>query len=179
MDFHEIRSLVDAAVASAEAVFVRDHPHPAFVFERFEDGGADAGDPTQTQEISGRLRASGRFRIQVEFEAGARVCWIPCQGGAAPALSFGRDAACDFVLKHPTVSRKHASVRRISSAPGSGWLLDDLGSRNGTTVNGQPLTCGKVRDGDIVTLGGTVTFRTFFTPGAFYRYLHQQSDAPK
>ena len=61
-----------------------------------------------------------------------------------PAV-IGRSDGCDIQLSHPLVSRLHA---KISREPDGGFLIRDLGSRNGTTVNGQVL-----RDADSVVVG--------------------------
>ncbi len=53
-------------------------------------------------------------------------------GQQVSRFTIGRDAGCDMVLPDPTVSRWHAGLRREAS----GWLLDDLGSTNGTRLNG-------------------------------------------
>jgi transcriptional regulator with PAS, ATPase and Fis domain len=50
---------------------------------------------------------------------------------AAGAIVIGRDPACDVSLDHERVSRRHV---RITTAPR--WIVEDLGSRNGTLVNG-------------------------------------------
>ena len=52
--------------------------------------------------------------------------------GDRPRFTIGRDAGCDLVLADPSVSRWHAALKRCAS----GWLLDDLGSTNGTWLNG-------------------------------------------
>jgi pSer/pThr/pTyr-binding forkhead associated (FHA) protein len=52
---------------------------------------------------------------------------------AAGPVRVGRDAGCEVVLADPQVSRLHAV---ITAAP-DGWLLEDVGSRNGTFVNGR------------------------------------------
>lgn len=66
-------------------------------------------------------------------------------------LTLGRDAACDLVLASPIISRQHARLTRRSQ----GYTLEDLGSRNGTTVNGHPITTTQVlHDGDQIELGG-------------------------
>jgi hypothetical protein len=69
--------------------------------------------------------------------------------------TIGRSIECDCVLTEPSVSRRHAQVRRA----GDVWLLRDLGSSNGTRVNGMRVTEEtEVRPGDHVSLGG-VRFR--------------------
>jgi hypothetical protein len=65
-------------------------------------------------------------------------------------FSIGRCPDCDLALADITVSWRHAELRR----DGDDWLLTDLGSTNGTRVNGwrvrAPFT---VRAGDLVKFG--------------------------
>ena len=62
-----------------------------------------------------------------------------------------------------TVSRLHA----VLSDYGSGWTVRDLGSRNGTRLNGEPVLAERaLRPGDELRIGKTrVVFKTFETPG--------------
>ncbi|MET9507889.1 DUF1707 and FHA domain-containing protein [Streptomyces flavidovirens] len=70
-------------------------------------------------------------------------------------LRIGRDPANGLRLSHETVSRVHAEL----SAQGGIWTLRDLGSTNGTSVNGRRVTGAVlVRDGDQVSFG-RMTFR--------------------
>lgn len=65
-------------------------------------------------------------------------------------LTVGRDPACDLVLSDATVSRLHAELCWHDGA----WVLADLGSRNGTRVNGWRLTEPEaVAPGDQVAFG--------------------------
>jgi len=50
-----------------------------------------------------------------------------------PELIIGRDESCDLVIPERQVSRRHARIR----LEGDHYLLEDLGSKNGTFVNGQ------------------------------------------
>ncbi|HEY8046189.1 MAG TPA: DUF1707 and FHA domain-containing protein [Streptosporangiaceae bacterium] len=78
----------------------------------------------------------------------ARVLAFP--SGGQSRFTIGRDAGCDMVLPDPTVSRWHAGLRREDS----GWMLDDLGSTNGTRLNGWRVRAWvPVRDGDLVSFG--------------------------
>ncbi len=52
---------------------------------------------------------------------------------------IGRHAACDIRLDNPLVSTEHASLHWS----GEGWALKDLGSRNGTFVDGTRLAAGE------------------------------------
>ncbi|MEV1078218.1 DUF1707 and FHA domain-containing protein [Streptomyces sp. NPDC050211] len=70
--------------------------------------------------------------------------------GSSHALRIGRDPANGLRLTHETVSRVHAELSR----QGGMWVLRDLGSTNGTTVNGRRVIgAAVVRDGDQVGFG--------------------------
>jgi DNA-binding NtrC family response regulator len=66
-------------------------------------------------------------------------------------IRVGSDPTNDLVLTDPTVSRRHLEVER---AP-RGLLLKDLGSRNGTWVDGRQTLQAYLEAGDKVTLGKT------------------------
>jgi hypothetical protein len=69
-----------------------------------------------------------------------------------PRLLIGRSPGCQFVVTDLSVSRMHAELRRA----GDNWLLADLGSMNGTLVNGYRIVAPtRVRPGDEVTFGKT------------------------
>lgn len=64
----------------------------------------------------------------------------------------GREGA-DVILSDPEVSRRHALLRELPSGP----AIEDMGSTNGTFVNGvriEELT--ELREGDEVRIGDTV-----------------------
>jgi hypothetical protein len=66
-------------------------------------------------------------------------------------ITIGRAPDCDCLLAEPSASRHHAQLRRA----GESWLLRDLGSRNGTRVNGMRVTEEvEVRPGDQISLAG-------------------------
>ena len=66
---------------------------------------------------------------------------------------IGRSRACACILSDPSVSRKHAVIRCVDGA----WWLSDLGSMNGTYVNGaRILDAVEVRPGDEVAFGAAV-----------------------
>ena len=70
-------------------------------------------------------------------------------------ITIGRAPDCDCHLTEPSVSRRHARLRRVDGT----WLLRDLGSSHGTRVNGTRVTDEiEVRPGDHLSLGG-VTYR--------------------
>lgn len=70
--------------------------------------------------------------------------------GPGHRFTIGRDSGCDLVVTDLTVSRRHARFERA----GNSWLLQDLGSMNGTRLNGWLLSGAvPVRAGDQVSFG--------------------------
>ena len=68
-------------------------------------------------------------------------------------LSIGKDAQNDLVIDDdPAVSRVHAVLEHLSA----GWCITDVGSMNGTQVNGKRITGPRVLlDGDEILVGRT------------------------
>src|SRR4051812_48301787 len=64
-------------------------------------------------------------------------------------LTLGRRADNDICLPDPAVSGEHAQVVTLLADS----FLEDLGSTNGTTVNGEPVQKHFLRDGDVIDLG--------------------------
>jgi pSer/pThr/pTyr-binding forkhead associated (FHA) protein len=63
---------------------------------------------------------------------------------------IGRQPDSDFVIDERTVSRRHATLRRVEN----GWLVEDLGSLNGTRVNGKRVVRrAPVSPGDVLGFG--------------------------
>lgn len=70
--------------------------------------------------------------------------------GEEPVV-IGRLPQCDIALADPNVSRRHAELRPAEG----GWVVVDLGSTNGTRVNGSAVTERALQDGDEVMVGNT------------------------
>jgi pSer/pThr/pTyr-binding forkhead associated (FHA) protein len=66
-------------------------------------------------------------------------------------FTLGRAKECDAVITDPSVSRHHAEVRLEA---GEHWIVD-LGSTNGTEVNGKRVDRAKLERGDTITIGQT------------------------
>jgi len=89
---------------------------------------------------------TGRFKV----EAGPDKGKIFNLG--AVSLVVGRRADCDIVLNDSSVSRRHARLEWR----GGQYILTDLGSTNGTRVNGIRVVTKVLQPGDTVTLGTTI-----------------------
>jgi Protein of unknown function (DUF3662)/Inner membrane component of T3SS, cytoplasmic domain len=64
-------------------------------------------------------------------------------------LVVGRSRECDLVVDDPNVSRRHMEVRRDDA----GWVVADLGSTNGTKLNGRRVDEAPLEPGDEVAVG--------------------------
>ena len=71
---------------------------------------------------------------------------------SSPTVTIGRLSGCEVVLTDKGASRKHAQLRLRDG----GWVLTDLGSTNGTRLNGQTIQSRELADGDKITIGTTV-----------------------
>ncbi|HTX80300.1 MAG TPA: FHA domain-containing protein [Longilinea sp.] len=93
-------------------------------------------------------------------------------------LVIGRDQGNDIVIVDPEVSRRHARVFQ----QGGGYVIEDLGSTNGTYVNGQRLTGPYVlRSGELINLGEHISLLydvSIFDPDATVASSTSGSYAP-
>lgn len=92
--------------------------------------------------------AKGQPRLRIEAGAGAPN-EIPL---TRDVLSIGRSSSSDVRLDDSGVSRRHAEVR----LEGDDVVLVDLGSTNGTNVNGRGVERARLASGDRIELGSTV-----------------------
>jgi hypothetical protein len=72
---------------------------------------------------------------------------VLCDG---ETLTVGRDPESGLVLEDRRVSKRHARLRWS----GATWSLEDLGSKNGTSINGLPASGAPLVDGDWISFGG-------------------------
>jgi len=90
--------------------------------------------------------------------------WLDVDGDRYPLLAaitvLGRDNTADVILDDPGISRQHTEIRVTSDGPHLVASIRDLGSTNGTFVNGERITSQHLADGDRVNVGRTtLTYR--------------------
>jgi hypothetical protein len=90
--------------------------------------------------------------------------WLDVDGERYPLMGaitiLGRDDSADIILDDPGISRRHTELRVTTDGPHFVTTIRDLGSTNGTYVNGERITSEHLDDGDRVTVGRTsITFR--------------------
>ena len=66
-------------------------------------------------------------------------------------VQIGRLPECAIPIGDPQASRRHAEIR----PHGDGYVVADLGSMNGTMVNGRPIGEHRLEDGDVIGIGST------------------------
>ncbi|QKF07564.1 DUF3662 and FHA domain-containing protein [Berryella wangjianweii] len=71
---------------------------------------------------------------------------------AGAHITLGRDTGNDIVVQDTSASRRHAELRL---SPQGYWSITDMGSTNGTTVNGSSVTVQALQNGDTFTIGKT------------------------
>lgn len=66
-----------------------------------------------------------------------------------PSLIVGRRESSDIVLRFPNVSGTHCELSIVAGH----WVVKDLGSSNGTKINGMRVSEGRIDPGDKVSIG--------------------------
>ena len=98
----------------------------------------DHGAATRVLAAPSSVAACLRFADGSVVELDARPCVI------------GRSEECQVHLDDPNVSRRHARIRLVEGS----FVLSDLGSTNGTIVNGRTADDHVLESGDELTFGG-------------------------
>ena len=112
-------------------------------FSRRVDRALTANCGTELHGLTADLPAP-RFRRRARKGSGTVLA--RATGGR---LVLGRSPGCQLVFDDDTVSRRHAELRMAEGR----WILRDLGSSNGTWVNGRQVMEAEVAPGDDVQLG--------------------------
>ena len=77
---------------------------------------------------------------------------------AKDRILLGRALSSDIAIEDLNVSRTHAEIRQEAA---NAWSIADLGSTNGTLVNGRHIASVMLQEGDRVTVGTTTFLFTF------------------
>jgi hypothetical protein len=147
-DYERFEGFLDA-LAKELAEAAREHAHA----EGYTFLGAVVVEITSDAALP---RSSFEIASEVVENAEKTAGWIVLPderrvGVGAEPVTIGRMPDCTVPLADPNVSRRHAEVRRV----GERVFLVDLGSTNGTRVNGVPVHQRQLVDGDVVTVGIT------------------------
>jgi len=117
--------------------------------------GGGGGYPEQSQGYAPPAVQTGPRQMQasLQLDDGSNRNYSLKQGGNV----VGRGQDADFRLPDTGVSRRHLEI----TWDGQSATLADLGSTNGTTVNGTPVQTWQLADGDVVRIGhSSLVFRT-------------------
>jgi len=94
-----------------------------------------------------RAAVNGRPSLLVREDGEERSVTLP-----GDAATIGRLPDCEVVLKDKGASRRHAQIKLKDGVA----TLTDLGSTNGTRLNGAVVQSRTLEDGDRITIGSTV-----------------------
>ena len=127
------------------------------VREHARDEGYHFVGPVEVALEPGASLGQGEFLVKgeiVEGPGGHAAGSLALPDGSRVTLgeepmSIGRQAECDVVLDDTNVSRRHAEIR----LDGEDYVLIDLGSTNGSKVNGARVKRHALADGDEIMLG--------------------------
>ena len=128
------------------------------IFRTEESSGGEIDQGTATISAD-EARRHGLAREIVEVVLGDEKYQLEGRG----PWSVGRSQENDIVINDPNVSRKHARISRADN----GFVVEDLGSTNGTLLDGAPIDRERIEGGDELTFGqSTARFiRRIDSPG--------------
>ncbi len=129
------------------------------VREHARDEGYGFVGPVHVELVVDEGLGAGEFLVASQMQeapGGAAVGSLSLSDGrripiGEEPVTIGRLPDCEIVLSDPNVSRRHAEVRRR----GNDFIVVDLGSTNGTRVNGAGVRERQLTDGDEISLGST------------------------
>ena len=128
------------------------------IFRTEESSGGEIDQGTATISAD-EARRHGLAREIVEVVLGDEKHQLEGRG----PWSVGRSQENDIVIHDPNVSRRHARISRADN----GFVVEDLGSTNGTLLDGAPIDRERIEGGDELTFGqSTARFiRRIDSPG--------------
>jgi hypothetical protein len=144
--FAEVRESLTRELAEAAREHARDEGYVFMGPVQVELADAEAI-RTGAFQITGRMREmkGGSGAGSLLLSTGDR---IPL---GTSVVTVGRSPESAIVLADPNVSRNHAEIR----PHGSSWIVVDLGSTNGSRINGARIASQELRDGDDISFGNT------------------------
>ncbi|MGD0100925.1 MAG: GGDEF domain-containing protein [Acidobacteriota bacterium] len=122
-------------------------------------------DTSSIVDVGSTIKSSGLFGSTSAFIPTLTFLSGPALGKEIPLvhreLILGRGADCDFIIPDPSVSRKHLQIscRKVIKSDEVSTLkivARDLGSRNGTLINYQPIRSAVLKPGDKIILGHVI-----------------------
>lgn len=125
---------------------------------RTEKTGGEGGSQGTASISAEEARRHGLARETVELVLEDRA--HPLEGRGP--WSIGRSEENDIVVQDPNVSRRHARLSRSEN----GFVIEDLGSTNGTLLDGAPIDRERIESGDELTFGGATARFVRRTNGA-------------
>lgn len=145
-EFGEVQDALSRELCDAARAHARD--------EQYQFMG-----PVEVQLVVDERLGTGMFHIEGRFRegpggAGAGSLVLPTGDRftlAQHPISIGRRPESNIVLADPNVSRNHAEIR----PQGESFMLIDLGSTNGSKVNGVRVAQRLLEDGDEISFGNT------------------------
>ena len=114
---------------------------------------SDPASTTDARDTGGEVSSPAHFAL-IWLTGALAGTPLSLPWGRADALTIGRDAECAVHLANTDVSRQHATLRREGAEPG--YFITDQDSRNGTRVNGQKVHRARLRENDVLRVGGCV-----------------------
>ena len=116
------------------------------IFRTEKTGGSEDQGTSAISAEEAKRHGLAREIVEMVLEDGS----YPLEGSGP--WSVGRSDENDIVVQDPNVSRRHARLVRSEN----GFVVEDLGSTNGTLLDGAPIDRERIESGDELTFGQSV-----------------------
>ena len=136
---------------------------------RTREGDTDVTRATEALARDHRYTLEGPLSVSIELDDHQRLGAVEIESHFVPSkvtsslvlpdhsrralggstITIGRHADCEVVLSDQNASRRHCEIRPTAG----GYVLVDLGSTNGTKLNGAPCHAAVLQHGDVIVIG--------------------------
>ena len=165
MEWQNLGDLVREFAPQPKQAFEAKHGTPFLVALD-----AESGEAVET----GETRVYDPSNIKAKGPSLASSKLLPLNGEATFVL--GRNADCPVTVLHDTVSQQHCCIEQV----GTMWSLKDLGSKNGTQLNGKPVNANDqvpLKFNSKITLGEAQVL--FLSPDDAWKMIQELSKEPR
>ena len=160
--------------------FLDRHPCPVLLFNPADPSAPKPSWKTNVMVIpdAATLRSGSSFPRRFDL----RNTWVmrvekSARNPYQDRVYLGRAPSNDVILEEASISKSHAFFAQDKQGRGGGWNLTDVGSRNGTTVGGQPLDAhaALALPGQSAILFGLSALAYYCDPAAFWALLQSHA----
>lgn len=167
-----LREFAAAHAGMTRKDFLQRHPYPFLVVEKESGGGTRDFHTVDPDTAENAKRTQPGMPAATEYGEGVvHAVEKSDRNSFANMVTLGRSSNNDIVIEHRSVSKLHILLRPDPDS--KGYSATDVGSTNGTMLNGTALAPNRARpleSGNALNVGGAA-LATYFETNDFFDYL--------